>query len=59
MEDYKYKLDQWLKRVPDEPNVRGLTPEGMDANARASNSIVNQARRIQMGPHHMATTHGA
>ena len=57
LEDFKYKLDQWLERVPDEPNVRGLTPGGMDANARASNSIVHQAKRIHMGPNQMATTH--
>ena len=55
LEDFKYKLDQWLERVPDEPNVRGLTPGGMDANA--SNSIVHQARRIHMGPNQTATTH--
>ena len=42
---FKAKLDKWLENVPDEPSVRGLTPGGCDAEARASNSIIHQARR--------------
>ena len=45
-DDFKTKLDKWLEKVPDEPSVRGLTPGGCDAEAKASNSIIHQARRI-------------
>ena len=43
---FKAKLDKWLEKVPDEPSVRGLTPGGCDAKAKASNSKIHQARRI-------------
>ena len=34
IEDFKMKLDKFLKNVPDEPNVRGLVPGACTAEAR-------------------------
>ena len=48
VEEFKLKLDKFLEKVPDEPNVKGLTPGGMTAEARASNSILDQIKRVQM-----------
>ena len=46
LDDFKKKLDKWLEKIPDEPSVRGLIPGGCDAEAKASNSLLHQARRI-------------
>ena len=50
LDDFKFKLDKYLQKIPDEPNVRGLTPGGCTAEARPSNSILDQRRRIPEGP---------
>ena len=54
VDDFKMKLDKFLESVPDEPNVGGLTPGASTLEARASNSIVDQIRRVHMD----RTTHG-
>ena len=46
-DDFKMKLDKYLERVPDEPNVSGLTPGGSTTDDRPSNSILDQLRRVQ------------
>ena len=46
LEDFKLALDNYLSKIPDEPNVSGLTPGGCTAEARASNSILDQSKRI-------------
>ena len=49
MDDFKAKLDKYLEKVPDEPSMRGLVPRARDArDARLSNSILDQSRRIHM-----------
>ena len=48
VEDFKEKLDKYLQKLPDEPNVEGLTPSACDLySAAPSNSIVDQARTSQ------------
>ena len=46
LEDFKLKLDKFLEKVPDEPSVSGLTPAACTAEAVASNSILDQVRRV-------------
>ena len=48
VEEFKAKLDTFLEKVPDEPSMRGLVPAAFTADARPSNSILDQVRRIQM-----------
>ena len=55
IDDFKMKLDKFLEGIPDEPSVRGLTPGACTAEARASNSLLDQVRRVQMANTHMAT----
>ena len=46
VDDFKEKLDNFLQKIPDEPNVEGLTPGACNLwTAAPSNSIVDQARR--------------
>ena len=46
VDDFKEKLDNFLHKIPDEPNVEGLTPGACNLwTAAPSNSIVDQARR--------------
>ena len=52
---FKAKFGNWLEKDQYEPIVRGLTPGGCDADARASNSIIYQARVIQIGHVHMSS----
>ena len=62
VDDFKTKLDKYLEKVPDEPSMRGLVPRAYTIEARPSNSILDQSRRIQMSSwpaDHMAKeTHG-
>ena len=45
--DFKEQLDKFLEKIPDQPNVDGLTPTACDLySAAPSNSIVDQARTI-------------
>ena len=48
LEDFKMALDSYLTKVPDEPSVSGLTPGGCTPEARASNSLLDQAKRINL-----------
>ena len=48
VEEFKAKLDTFLEKVPDEPSMRGLVPAACTADARPSNSIMDQVRRIQL-----------
>ena len=51
IEDFKMALDKYLEKIPDEPNVSGLTPGGCTAEARASNSLLDQTKRPRLtGP---------
>ena len=45
--EFKEQLDKFLEKIPDQPNVDGLTPTACNLyNAAPSNSIVDQARTI-------------
>ena len=47
VEEFKYQLDDFLKRIPDQPKTPGMEPEAMDLfSAKASNSIIDQVRRL-------------
>ena len=47
VEEFKEKLDRFLQKVPDEPNVDGLTPGACNQwTAAPSNSILDQVRRV-------------
>ena len=48
LEDFKMALDSYLAKVPDEPSVSGLTPGGCTPEARASNSLLDQAKRTNL-----------
>ena len=49
LEDFKMALDKYLQCVPDEPSVNGLTPIGITPDAKASNSLLDQIRRVHNG----------
>ena len=47
VEEFKMKLDKFLQKIPDEPNVDGLTPAACNQwTAAPSNSIIDQVRRV-------------
>ena len=47
VEEFKEKLDRFLQKIPDEPNVDGLTPGACNQwTAAPSNSILDQVRRV-------------
>ena len=48
IDDFKMALDKYLETVPDEPNMTGLTPGGCTAEARASNSLLDQTKRSRL-----------
>ena len=48
IDDFKMALDKYLETVPDEPNMTGLTPGGCTAEAGASNSLLDQAKRSKL-----------
>ena len=49
VEEFKFKLDLYLNKVPDEPKVDGLTPSACDQfTGKPSNSIIDQARKLCM-----------
>ena len=49
VDEFKFKLDQFLSRIPDEPSVEGLTPSACDLySAAPSNSIIDQSRIIKI-----------
>ena len=51
IEDFKMKLDKFLENVPDEPNVRGLVHGACTADAKPSNSILDQGKVVQKRSH--------
>ena len=53
LDEFKLALDNYLSKIPDEPNVSGLTPGGCTAEARAFNSILDQSKRIPLTGHGM------
>ena len=55
-EAFKEKLDKYLDLIPDQPEVDGLTPGGLDLYKKASNSIADWPR-IQ-GIHEDIPMHG-
>ena len=49
IDEFKIKLDQFLSKIPDEPNVEGLTPSACDLySAAPSNSIIDQSRIMKI-----------
>ena len=50
VDEFKQKLDAFLENLPDEPNVPGLVPGACTSEARPSNSILDQVKRIQVAP---------
>ena len=45
VDEFKLKLDQFLSKIPHEPNVEGLTPSACDLfSADPSNLIIDQSR---------------
>ena len=48
VDEFKLKLDQFLAKIPDEPNVDGLTPSACDLfSAAPSNSVIDQSRTLK------------
>ena len=49
VDEFKQKLDQFLAKIPDEPNVDGLTPSACDLfSAAPSNSVIDQSRTLKI-----------
>ena len=48
VDDFKIKHDKFLESIADEPNTSGLTPGACTAEARASNSLVDQVKMVHM-----------
>ena len=47
IDKFKEALDNYLKTIPDEPSVPGLTPTATTPDARPSNSLLHQRPRQQ------------
>ena len=48
LEDFKYKLDTFLSKVPDEPKSQSLTPGATNLQSgRQTNSLIYQVARTQ------------
>ena len=45
-EAFKQKLDKYLELIPDQPEVDGLIPGGLDLYSKASNSIADWPRTL-------------
>ena len=49
VDEFKYQLDDFLKRIPDQPKTPGMEPEAMNQySAKPSNSVIDQVRRINI-----------
>ena len=49
VDHFKYKLDVFLSKIPDQPKTPGLVPETCDQyTAKPSNSILDQVRRMKV-----------
>ena len=50
IDDFKFALDQYLTKIPDEPNLPGYTPRACSQmSGKPSNSLVDQARNLSQG----------
>ena len=47
-EAFKNLLDKYLEHIPDQPEIDGLTPGGKDLYGRASNSIADWPRFLEL-----------
>ena len=45
IDDFKAELDQYLEKLPDQPETDGLTPWGQDYEGNPSKSILHQVAR--------------
>ena len=45
-EAFKNNLDKYLEQIPDQPEVEGLTPVGVDLYRNSSNSITDWPRSL-------------
>ena len=49
VDKFNEKIDQFLAKLPDEPNVDGVTPSACDLfSAAPSNSVIDQSRAIRV-----------
>ena len=49
VDDFKFQLDAFLRKVPDQPKTPSLEPEAMNQyTAKPSNSLIDQARRLKI-----------
>ena len=49
VDDFKFKLDQFLSKITDEPSVEGLPPSACDLyTATPSKSIIDQSRIMKI-----------
>ena len=44
--EFKIHLDRFLKKIPDQPQVPGLTPEAKDINGPPSNCLIDWIREL-------------
>ena len=49
--EFRMALSIYLYKITEDPSVSGLTPRGCTAEARASNSILDQCKRIHLSGH--------
>ena len=47
VDDFKQELDNYLKQIPDEPKIAGLTPSCSNSNSEPSNSIVHWSAKMR------------
>ena len=48
VDEFKFKLDNFLKKIPDQPKTNTQDPEAMDQfTAKPSNSLLDQVRRMK------------
>ena len=49
VDEFKFKLDQFLMRIPDQPKTSTLVPQACDIySAKPSNSIIDQTRKLRI-----------
>ena len=49
VDEFKLKPDQFLSKIPDEPNMEGLTPSSYDLfSAAPLDSIIDQSRIMKI-----------
>ena len=55
LETFKYNLDEFLMRIPDQPASSGLTPAPMTYDAKHSNSIIDWVSHLKLSQRRMET----